>query len=90
MKLELKTENENNFKSLFQFFRTAFDLSLIIIFCYVAFKIGFISKQYKIEYNCMLLSVEKSNSNFKKLSRLTNLKNKQKISEFCGRLFKKN
>ena len=90
MKLELKTENENYLKSLAQFFRTAFDLSLIIIFCYVAFKIGSISKHYQIEYNCILLSVEKSKSNFKKLSSLTNLKSKQRISEFCGRLLNKN
>ena len=88
MKLELKTENENNFKSLFQFFRTAFDLSLIIIFCYVAFKIGFISKHYKIEYNCIHLSVEKSKSHLKKLSKLFNLKNKQKIWDFCKEVIK--
>ena len=90
MKFELKTENENYFKSLSNIFRTAFDLSLIIIFCYVALKIGLISRNYQIEYNCRLLSVEKSTSNFKKLSRLSNLKSKQRIREFCGRFLNKN
>ena len=90
MKLELKTENENYSKSLSNVFRTIFDLSLIIIFCYLSLKIGLISRHYEIEYNCRLLSVEKSKSNFKKLSRLSNLKSKQKIREFCGKLLTKN
>ena len=90
MKFELKTENENYSKSLSNFFRTAFDLSLIIIFSVVAIKIDIISRHYEIEYNCRLLSVEKSTYNLKKLSRLSNLKTKQGIKEFCGRLINKN
>ena len=83
MKFELKTENENYSKSFFQIFRAVFFLSLIIIFSDVAIKLGIISRHYQIEYNCRLLSVEKSKSNFKKLSRLTNLNSKQAIWEFC-------
>ena len=83
MKFELKTENENSSKSFSQIFKTVFFLSLIIIFCDMEIKLGFISRHYQIEYNCRLLSVEKSKSNFKKLSRLSKLKSKQGIWEFC-------
>ena len=83
MKFELKTENENYSKSISQFFGIVFFLTLIIILCNVALKLGIISRNHKIEYNCRLLSVEKSKIHFKKLSSLSNLKNKQQIWEFC-------
>ena len=79
MKFELKTEKENYSKSFLQFFGIVFLLTLIIILCDVALKLGIISRNYKIEYNCRLLSVEKSKPHFKKLSRISNLKSKQKI-----------
>ena len=88
MKFELKTENENYSKSFSQFFGIVFFLSLIIILSDVALKLGTISRNHKIEYNCRLLSVEKSKSHFKKLSRLSNLKSKQQIWEFCREVIK--
>ena len=88
MKFELKTENENYSKSFSQFFGILFFLALLIIICDVAIKLGIISRNHKIEYNCRLLSVEKSKSHFKKLSRLSNLKSKQKIWEFCREVTK--
>ena len=88
MKLELKTENENYSKSISQFFGIVFFITLIIILCNVALKLGIISRNHKIEYNCRLLSVEKSKHHFKKLSRLTNLKSKQQIWEFCREVIK--
>ncbi len=51
MKFELKTENENYSKSISQFFGIVFFLTLIIILCDVALKLGFISRNHKIEYN---------------------------------------
>ena len=88
MKFELKTENENYSKSISKFFGIVFFITLIIILCDVALKLGIISRNHKIEYNCRLLSVEKSKLNFKKLSRLSNLKNKQQIWEFCREVIK--
>ena len=88
MKFELKTENENYSKSISQFFVIVFVLTLIIILCDVALKLGIISRNHKIEYNCRLLSVEKSKTHFKKLSRLSNLKSKQQIWEFCREVIK--
>ena len=88
MKLELKTENENYAKSFSHVLRTFFKLAIIIIFCDIALKLGIISRHYQIEYNCELLSVEKSKLNFKKLSSLSNLKSKQRIWEFCREVVK--
>jgi len=88
MKFELKTENEKYSKSFSYIFKIFSILALIIIFCDVAIKLGIISRHYQIEYNCRLLPLEKSKSNFKKLSRLFNLKSKQKIWDFCREVVK--
>ena len=83
MKFELKTEEKNFSKSFSYFFSIVFALTLIIILCDVALKLGIISRNQAIYYNCRLLSVEKSSTTFTKLSRLSNLKSKQRILEFC-------
>ena len=48
MKFELKTEKENYSKSFSQFFGIVFFLTLIIILCDVALKLGTISRNHKI------------------------------------------
>ena len=83
MKFELKTESEKYTKSSSQFFWVFFIFTFIIILCDVSLKLRIISTNHKIEYNCRILTVEKSKTHFKKLSRLTNLKSKQQIWEFC-------
>ena len=88
MKFELKTENENYSKSISYFLGLVFIFSLIIILCDVAIKLGIISRHYQIEYNCRLLSFEKSTTNFKKLSMISNLKSKQRIWELCKEVVK--
>ena len=88
MKFELKTENENYSKSFIYFLSIILILTLIIILCDVTLKFGIISRHYEIEQNCRLLSVDKSTTNFKKLSRLSNLKTKQRIWDFCKEVIK--
>ena len=88
MKFELKTEKEYYSKSFLQFFGIVFFLTLIIILCDAALKLGIISRNHKIEYNCRLLSVDKSKTHFKNLSRLSNLKSKQQIWDFCREVVK--
>ena len=88
MKFELKTENEKYSKSFSYFFGLVLIFSLTIILCDVAIKLGIISRHYQIEYNCRLLSLEKSTANFKKLSLLSNLKSKQRIWELCKEVIK--
>ena len=88
MKFELKTENENFSKSISQFFGIVFFTTLIVILCDIALKLEIISRNHKIEYNCRLLTVEKSKPHLKKLSMLSNLKSKQRIWEFCSEVIK--
>ena len=88
MKFELKTENEKISNSFPNVIRTIFFISLIIIFCDLSLKLGNISRHYQINYNCKLLSIEKSAANFKKLSSLSKLKSKQRIWDFCKEFFK--
>ena len=88
MKFELKTDNENFSKSFSYFFGFLFIFTLIIILCDVALKLGTISRYYEIDYNCRLLSVAKSATKFKKLSRLSDLRSKQEIWEFCKGVLK--
>ena len=88
MKFELKSENENYLNSFSNIFKTVSFIALLIFFCDVALKLGIISRHYQIEYNCRLLSVEKSKSYFKKLSKLSNLKNNKQIWEFCREVIK--
>ena len=83
MKFELKTENDNYLNTVANVLKILFKLATIIIFCDITLKLGIISRNYQIEYNCERLSVEKSKPIFKKLSKLSNLKSKQKIWEFC-------
>ncbi len=83
MKFELKTENDNYLNSFSQFFRTLLIFAVVVIICDVSLKLGSISRNHQIHYNCRLLSVNKSSSNIKKLSKLSKLKSKQKIWEFC-------
>ena len=88
MKFELKTENENYSKSFSQVLGIFFILALIIPICDIALKLGIISRHYQVDYNCRLLTVEKSTTIFKQLSRLSNLKSKQQIWEFCREVIK--
>ena len=88
MKFELKTENESYSKSFSYLFFTLSILAILIISCDIALKLGIISRHYQINYKCRLLSVEKSTSDFKKLSTLSKLKSKQKIWEFCKDVIK--
>ena len=88
MRFELKTENENYSKLFLHFIAIFFIFTFIIILSNVAIKLGIISRLYQVEYTCKLLSVEKSKTNFKKLSRLSNLKNKQRILDFCREIIK--
>ena len=88
MKFELKTENENYSKSFSVVFRIMFFFFLIILFSDFSHKLRIISRHFQIEYNCKLLSVEKSAYNFKKISNISKLKSKQRIWEFCREVFK--
>ena len=88
MKFELKTENDHLSKPSFAFFLFSIVISLIIIISNISLKLGNISKHYEINYLCKLLIVDKTPSNFKKLSKSLNQSNKQKIWDICREIIK--
>tara|TARA_S200000501_G_scaffold315467_1_gene307816 strand:+ start:2191 stop:2457 length:267 start_codon:yes stop_codon:yes gene_type:complete len=88
MKFEVKTENDEISKSSFSFVLVVAIISLIIILSNISIKLGTISRSYEINYLCKLLIIEKTSSNFKKLSKLTNQNTKKKMWELCREMVK--
>ena len=83
MKFEVKTQNDNIWKSSFAVLLSIAFLSFIVVLSNISIKLGSISRYYEINYICNLLTIEKSSLNFKKLSNLTNQNNKQKMWDLC-------
>ena len=83
MKFEIKTD-QNRFSDKLSL---SFSLSIITFFVFlftnISLNINKISKYYEINYLCRLIIVDKSQGNFKKLSKLTNQIKKQKIWDIC-------
>ena len=88
MKFELKTENDNLSKSSIAFFLSFVILTLIIILANISIKLGAISRSYEINYLCRLILIEKTSTNFNKLSKLTNQTTKQKMWDLCREIVK--
>ena len=88
MKFEVKTQNDDLFKSSLSVFLAFATFSLIIIFTNISIKLGHISRNYEIKYLCKLILIEKTSLNFKKLSNLTNQTNKQKMMDLCREIVK--
>ena len=88
MKFEVKTQNEDSSKSTLLIFLAISFIFVIFIICNISIKLGTISKFYEINYLCKLLTIEKSSFNFKKLSKLTNQSNKQKMWNLCREIVK--
>ena len=88
MKFEFKTENDHFFKQFYSVFIFFITISIIIIMTNISFKLTTIKRLYEINYLCKLISLDKSAYNFKKLSKLTNQKSKQKIWDLCREMVK--
>ena len=88
MRFEVKTQNDDFSKSSFFLYLAFVFLSFIIILGNISIKLGTISKHYEINYFCKMLIIEKSSSNFKKLSKLTNETSKQKMWDLCREIVK--
>ena len=88
MKFEVKTQNDDIWKSSFSVFLSVALFSLLIVFSNISIKMGAISRYYEMKYLCNLLTIEKSTLNFKKLSKLTNQNTKQKMWELCREIIK--
>jgi len=83
MKFEIKTD-QNRFSDKFSL---SLAISLIaffaVLFTNISFTLNKLTSYYEINYLCRLIIVDKSQSNFKKLSKLTKQLKKQKIWDFC-------
>ena len=88
MKFEVKTQNDNFWKSSLPVLLSIAFLSLIVILSNISIKLGAISRHYEINYLCNLLKINKSSLNFKKLSKLTNQTTKQKMWDLCRDIVK--
>ena len=88
MKFEVKTQNDDLWKSSFSVLLSIAMFSFIVLLCNISIKLGAISRHYEIKYFCNLLTIEKSSLNFKKLSKLTNQNNKQKMWDLCREIVK--
>ena len=88
MKFEVKTEKDDISKSSVFFFLSFVVILLIIILTNISIKLGTISRNYEINYLCKLILIEKTSSNFNKLSKLTNQTNKQKMWDLCREIVK--
>ena len=83
MKFEIKTD-QNRFSD-----RLSLSLAISIItffavlFTNILFNLNKLTSYYEMNYLCRLILVDKSQSNFKKLSKLTKQLKKQKIYDFC-------
>ncbi len=88
MKFEVKTQNDDFWKSSFSVLLSIALLSFIVILSNISIKLGAISRHYEINYLCKLLTIEKSPLNFKKLSKLTNQNTKQKMWDLCREIVK--
>ena len=83
MKFEIKTDQNR----LPDKFSLSFAISIItffaILFTNISLNINKITSYFEINYLCRLILVDKSQENFKRLSRLTKQFKKQKIWDFC-------
>mgnify|MGYP001191034525 CR=1 FL=1 len=83
MRFEIKTD-QNRFSEKFS---SLIGISIIafftIIFINIALNINKLTNYYEINYLCKLILVDKSQSNFKKLSKLTKQLKKQKVWDLC-------
>ena len=83
MKFEIKTD-QNRFSD-----RLSLSLAISIITFFavlltnISFNLNKLTSYYEINYLCKLILVDKSQSNYKKLSKLTKQLKKQKIWDFC-------
>ena len=79
MRFEFKTDQ----RRFSEIYLVIFVLFFGVLFFKLTLSIQKVSRYYETSYLCNLILVEKSSNNFKKLGRIINQTNKQKIWDFC-------
>ena len=83
MRFEVKTDQRRFSEHFSEILLVTFLLFFSVLFFNLMLSLQKISRHYETNYLCKLILVEKSSYNFKKLERIINQKNKQKIWDFC-------
>ncbi len=82
MKFEIKTDQNRFSDKLSLSFAILIIIFFAFLFANISFNVNKLTRYYEINYLCRLIMVDKSQSNFKKISKLTRLR-KQNIWNFC-------
>jgi len=83
MRFEIKTDQDRFSDKISLSFAISIITFFAILFTNISLTINKLTSYYEINYLCRLILVDKSQSNFKKLSTLTKQLNRQKIWDFC-------
>ncbi len=83
MRLEVKTDQRKFSEYFSEIMLITIILSFGVLFLNLVFSLRKISRYYQTNYLCNLILVEKSSNDFKKLGKIINQTNKQKIWDFC-------
>ncbi len=84
MRLEVKTDERRFPKYFSEMFFVMATLFFGFLSLNFVFSLRMISRYYETKYLCNLILVDKSSTDFKKLGRIINRTNKQKLWEFCN------
>ncbi len=83
MKFEIKTDQNRFSDKLSLTLAISIITFFVVLFTNISFNLYKLTSYYEINYLCRLILVDKSQSNFKKLSKLTKQLKKQKIWDIC-------
>ena len=83
MKFEIKTDQNRFSDKLSLSLAISIITFFAVLFTNISFNLNKLTSYYEINYLCRLIIVDKSQSNFKKLSKLTRQIKKQRIWDFC-------
>ena len=83
MRFEIKTDQNRFSEKLSLSFAISIITFFAVLFTNISLNINKLTNYYEINFLCRLILVDKSQNNFKKLSKLTNQSKKQKIWDLC-------
>ena len=88
MRLEVKIDQRKFSEYFSEIFLVTFILLFSVLFFNLILSLQKISRYYETKYLCKLILVDKSSNNFKKLGKIINQTNKQKIWDFCKPIYR--
>ena len=88
MRFEIKTDNQIINSRFMSIIFISFLVFLTTVFTSISLNLSKISNYFEVNYLCRVFLLEKSSFDPKKLSKLTNQKNKQKMWHLCKGILK--